>query len=157
MFYNYRFCMIKRFFAFLCIGLFSTATFAFSSTPDFYYLDQTEQSSCANNQNNIALKNSDPGYYYFISGICDLNYIHDGQSFDGVTSLFYAAAKNKFPEAYFVLGAMYFEKYSIGDVVYAVKGVPNDLLLAINNYEIAAKLGSAVAANNLGENISRFR
>ncbi len=92
-------------------------------------------------------------FYYFMTGICRLNFIHDNASFNEVVERLNKSVSINGNSAYpyFILGDLFEAKYRSGSLFYGAKGAPQDLIQAIKNYEKAADLGSSLAQNNLAE------
>lgn|GEM_PF-2565568 len=78
-------------------------------------------------------------------------HINGNQDFQEVVNLLNESIKNDCPFAYFTLATLYLDKFTAGSQFYNTKGVPNDLIIAINNYKKAFEFGSSSAANILGE------
>jgi hypothetical protein len=143
---NYRLSMKKTFSVIIFIFL-STGIKASS----YCGIKTAEKIPMCEELNKKDFKNKEPGRYYYTLALCNVASIHDEQSFDCVINLFNKSIKYDYLVSYIALAELYFDKYRVGSMNYGVKGIPEDLSLAIYNYERAAALGSVVAQRDLGQ------
>ncbi|MFW2532808.1 MULTISPECIES: tetratricopeptide repeat protein [unclassified Legionella] len=106
---------------------------------------------CNKDINNQKVLKENPGYYYYLIGLCEFEFIHDQKQFDIVVDAFTKSSKYDYTLSYFALGLLHDNKFKSGSLWFRSKGKLSDLLKSIENYKKAAENHSVLAENNLGE------
>ncbi len=138
--------------AVITVGQMSEA-FSLTQSPRTKIDNNTKIESCTALENDTTTKENNIGFYYYRLALCKYvnEPIKNEKSLLGIISLFNKSAQNNYPLANFALGLIYDAKYKMGSKIFGVLGKPDDIKVAIKNYEIAANAGSSKAQNNLGE------
>ena len=141
---------MKKIILIISLSCFCCAAFADKENISAARPDISER--CRQLENDQKTLGENPGIYYFSLASCKLFLIHDESSFNEVVEIFNKSAKvaSNPALAYFAIGTLYQSKYKGGELYYGIKGVPQDLIQAISNYEKAAELGSSLAQDSLG-------